>query len=65
MTTRTAKTSNPSHKWVTMIEAARMIVRLDQAGRFHLNNEVFFALFEASARAAGANLKDRSPSLFN
>ena len=35
-------------RFVPMIEAARMIVRLDQGGRFHSNREVTFALLEAA-----------------
>jgi hypothetical protein len=35
-------------RFVPIIEAARMIDRLDQAGRFHSNREVTFALLEAA-----------------
>jgi hypothetical protein len=44
-----AKASKLGPKWVPMIEAARMVVRLDQAlRRFQTNHEVIFALIEAA-----------------
>jgi hypothetical protein len=44
-----AKASKLGPKWVPMIEAARMVVRLDQAlRRFQTNHEVIFALVEAA-----------------